>query len=325
MSDEHRNLKGKDDKLMYFRYVDTGKTEPITRVRRGKQEIILNKVMQKSYLSEEQVRQFTLEEYGKPLPRVFNADFTMMDNYFIDYWGYFLGAGAVTAYMHLLRFSYGQKDYCFPSLSLIQQKMNISKPTLNGYLELLEQYGFLMRFWVQNASKRNLEESSIFKVRKTVPMLTHELLERLPERLRTDHDKYIANLKKSNEVTLHDRDDYSEVLDALLQQGEVKERKPRRQQNRTETVALTYQALLHKISDADKKMWGDVLNIVRTKVSKPTYDMWFSSTIGSKEGSRLCIQGSEFVVQHIQTRYEELLLEITQGFDIKEIAYTVIG
>jgi hypothetical protein len=324
VSEEKKNLKGKDEQLLYFRYVDTGKKEPVERIRRGKREIVLNKVLEKVYLTEEQVRDFSLEEYGQQLPRVGNGHFTMMDNYFIDYWGHFLGAGAVTAFMHLLRFTYGDKDYCFPSLSMIQQKMNVSKPTLNSYLETLEHYGFLVRFWVQNPEKKNLEETAIFKIRKIMPMLTQELLDQLPSKLRQEHDKYIASLKKSDEIKLHDKDDYSEVLDSLIKQGERKQRKTKKKLTEREKNELVKQALLNRISEEDKQLWKSVLDILETKVSKPTYDTWFAHTIALREGSMITIHANEFVIEHLSERYESMILEVLRDFGIETITYTAV-
>lgn len=57
--------------------------------------------------------------------------------------------------------------------------MNVSRPTLRGYLDKLEEHGFLVRFWVQNPSKKNLDESAIYKIRRTIPFLSQELIEQL--------------------------------------------------------------------------------------------------------------------------------------------------
>ncbi|MCI1696372.1 helix-turn-helix domain-containing protein [Aneurinibacillus aneurinilyticus] len=178
MSEEKKNLKGRKGDLFYYRWVKTGKKKPVQRIRRGKEEVYFQEILEKVYFQEKDVKAFSLEKYGQPLPRT-HGNVTILDNYFLDYWGHFLGTGGTTAFAHLLRFCYGDKEYCYPELGLIEAKMNVSRPTLRGYLDKLEEHGFLVRFWVQNPSKKNLDESAIYKIRRTIPFLSQELIEQL--------------------------------------------------------------------------------------------------------------------------------------------------
>lgn len=84
MSEEKKNLKGRKGDLFYYRWVKTGKKKPVQRMRRGKEEVYFQEILEKVYFEEKDVKAFSLEKYGQPLPRT-HGNVTILDNYFLDY------------------------------------------------------------------------------------------------------------------------------------------------------------------------------------------------------------------------------------------------
>ncbi|WDH95115.1 helix-turn-helix domain-containing protein (plasmid) [Paenibacillus urinalis] len=218
----NKNLKGTQHKLMYYRYRPTGTETPKVRKVDGVEQIYTEKELEKIYITEDNVRKFSLDKHGQPIPYV-DGHVTILSNYIFDYWSHFLGAEGVALYAHLKRYCYGDKDYCWPDLKLISLKMNKSRNTIKKFLGTLERYGFVLVFNVQNADMNNMEESPLYKVRKQVPFLPQELYEQLPTELKLDHDKYMQGIVANFDqfLNLNPAVDYLEIYDDVVKHGTV--------------------------------------------------------------------------------------------------------
>lgn len=128
--------------------------------------------------------------------------------------------------------------------------MNKSRNTVKKVLGVLERYGFVVVFDVQNADKNNLEESPLYKVRKKVPFLPVELYEKLPTELRLDHDRYMQRIVENLDEVIHldPSVDFTEVYDNVIRKGTVVRKEKTIQKLQEETQA---------------------------KMTKPSFDTWF--------------------------------------------------
>lgn len=313
---EKRNLKHTTSELVYFRFIDTDEKEPCTRKREkgnGKIEIQAYErtVQEKRFYSEEEVRKFSLERLRDPLPKE-HGNFTAVDNYFLDFWGAILGHQATMVFIHLLRYCYGGKDNCFPDLDTMASKLKMSVPTLRKYLDRLEEYGFIMRFWVLNPDNHNLMESCLYKVRRTVPMLSQEEIDLLPNELKKEHESYLAELMESHEIMVRETYDTQQAYKEFEERGK---RVPSTKTATAEELKIYYEAKLNgyvnKRKSEDVSLWQQVLSRVSKKVTKSSMETWFTQSFcvthpkNPNEITIVC--KNSFVKEWVETRYKTVL------------------
>lgn len=272
-----KNLKGTHHRLLYYRnrYIED---EAVLRMVGDNEQTYMKKENERIYVPEEEVRRFSLDKHGQPIPYV-DGHVTIISNYVYDYWGHFLSDSGVALYGHLKRYCYGDRDYCWPDLKLIGQKMNRSRNTLKKILGTLEKYGFVFMFYVQNADKNNMEESPLFKVRKKVPFLPQELYEQLPTELKLDHDRYMQQIVKTfnQNLTLDTKLDYNEIYEDVLQKGKVV-RKQKSTLELEKELQIKRKIYEKEASEQDRNIWAAVLKNLEHKLSKPSFDTWFRGT-----------------------------------------------
>lgn len=321
--EEKRNLKNGTGKLLYYRYKDSGLAEDVVRkTDGGKEQRYKIKVKERVYFDEEVVRKFSLERLRTPLPRV-HGHFTSIDNYFFDYWGYFLGCEATALFAHLLRYTMS-KDYCYPDMGLIALKMGKTVKTIRSYMDKLEEYGFIYRFWVQNPERNNVDEAPIIKVRKTIPLLSEDLIKKLPDRLREEHNKYLENLMESYDIQLKQEESVNKAYNNLMIHGKVIHSK-----NTAEKIRKLMGSNLDiRVSSKDQVMWNGVLNIMQERISKPSFDTWFTDTAAEfkDKDTMIVYTTNEFTKTHLEATFDTLLKDILKNLYGKEfnIEYKVI-
>ncbi|MEB9897625.1 DnaA N-terminal domain-containing protein [Bacillus cereus] len=311
-----KNLKGTHHRLQYYRYRPTGVEEPKMRIV-GESEQTYTKVeLEKIYIPEEEVKRFSLDKHGQPIPYV-DGHVTIISNYIWDYWGHFFSAEGVALYGHLKRFCYGDKDYCWPDLSLISLKMNKSRNTVKKILSKLEQYGFVLVFNVQNVDKNNMEESPLFKVRKKVPFLPLELYEQLPSELKLDHDRYMQSIVEQYDqiLNLDPSIDYSEVYEDVINKGTIV-RKTKTPLELDKELQIKKKLIEKERTEQSDTIWKSAQELMKKKLSKPSYDTWLKDIICIKRDTIYTIYcPSNFVSEWLKTRYHNLIKEALETVD----------
>ncbi|RHW36083.1 hypothetical protein D1B31_18570 [Neobacillus notoginsengisoli] len=330
MEEDRQNLKGGKDKLEYYRGIETGTLEP--RLKLVKEESNLKTLTyyypEKDIIkyTEDEVRKFSLDSYGESIPYV-DGELTIFNNYLFDFWGYFLNAEGLALFGHLKRFAYGNKDWCFPNFELISLKMDKSRPTVHNYMDILERYGFAYKFGVWNRSREGVEESPIFKVRKKVPLLSKKLIygdpdivipddapahirkalkkekEGLPKRLQQEHEKYVKRMINNNETVKLEKDlDFEKIYLQWQQYGELIKASSKKKSR------LASEVLVEKEMDKDElALLEFIKEYISNKISKPSYDTWFSNILLKKENKDISIlTPNEFAKDWLEERYVEM-------------------
>jgi hypothetical protein len=323
---EKKNLKDGSGKLLYYRSRQTGNQTPKIRTVRGKQQPYLEEELERIYFNEEDIRKFSLDKHSQNVPYV-DGHLTIINNYMFDYWGNILGAEAIALYAHLKRYCYGERDYCWPNLDLISYKMKMSRNTVKKYLGILEDYGFVYHFSVQNADQNNTNESPLFKVRKKVPLLTQEQCEQLPSVLQLDHEKYLQKLLSTceQELELDLTVDYNELYSDLIEKGKV-HRKPKQMSlfEAEKQTSIKKQLLQQEQTEEDIALWNAFMEEAKKRVSKPSYENWFGRTFAIKRNGILTIYTpADMVTEWLESRYIELIKEILHTIDHQIIAIKI--
>lgn len=343
MEEKARNLKGTYDKLTYSRLVNTGKTFPRQRSKKqdgGEFDVKIYHVpeQEKRVFSEEEIKNFSLDKHGKNIPYV-DGEITIINNYLFDFWGYYLKAEGLALYAHLKRHAYGQKDWCFPSLELIAQKMDKSPNTIRNYLDILEHYGFVYKFNVTNADRDNLTEPSLYKIRKKVPLLTEKLIngdpdlainedapahikqtlkkeqKGLPKSLKEDHNEYIERMLNTEEtVDLLDSFTYEEIYTQLLKKAQVlKSHSLQKEIAKSKSIS---EKPHQDLKQEDIIVWQYVLNKMQGTISKPSYETWFKDTYCIKENDTYLIYlTNQFQKDWIESKYDATIKNAIDDID----------
>lgn len=288
MEEQVRNLKKHKGKLLYYREYKTGETIPV-RQKKGKVENHLHfkPLVEKKYFEESTVKQWALDNFGGPSPQVLEGHFTMLHNYFLDYWGIFLGAEAIAIYVYLRRRCnmHENRDYCWPSVEDIALRVRKSRNTVNKYLEILEDYGFIYRFYVENPDKNNSKESSIIKVRMMVPFLPKELVEQLDSETKEKHEAEVSRCFKNPLLfgkEPEEKNNYKEIYNILEGKAVSSVLK---QERKRQIEAAIFETEQSNIADNDKEAWSSVLALAVKKVSKPSFDTWLKNTYATFQES----------------------------------------
>lgn len=325
-----QNLKGKSDKLKYYRLNDTGGFEERFRAfyqdKRTVTKPYLYPTQDKIIFTENEIRNFSLDKYGHSLPYI-EGELTIFNNYFFDFWGYYLSAEGLALYGHFKRYAYGEKDWVYPNYKIISAKMDKSRPTISKYIDLLERYGFAFQFGVINVTKDNLEESPIFKIRKKIPLLPNRLIygdpdtpipsdapphivkaiekERkgLPPILRKEHEKFVK--KYVDNPSILDEDiDFEKVYAAWIKYGEILKKKTKNSKERlsrkvTDMPEMTEREkiLLHFIKEEAQKI-----------ISKPSFETWFGKiSLKIDQKDYIIYAPNEFALDWLKERYSDFI------------------
>ncbi|KZE67945.1 hypothetical protein AWM68_17385 [Fictibacillus phosphorivorans] len=325
-------------KFTYYRYTkEIADSKPVTRKRKvknpttGELEYVLQtyerKIKKTLEFSEEDVKKFTLENTGQLLPAT-QIGHTQMNNYFLDFWGAILGHGPVAVFTHLLRHAY-QKDWCDPSLELIEQKMDIKRDALNGYLDILENHGFIFRFWRKKKDDKDKDTSIFFKLRRTIPLLTESLLLSLKEnkpKLYTKHNEYLEQLNESHEVELNAKDEYEAIYKDFEQRGiPMKTQALKKAEKDAETFDDLFNLRIEQVetSEDENNLWITINNHLQERISKPSYEMYF-------KGSKLKFEGMYAVIyirhEFMQQSFEDIVRTLIGPFinnEFDEMVYEI--
>ncbi|MGR0121608.1 DnaA N-terminal domain-containing protein [Bacillus halotolerans] len=325
------NLKGNTDELVYYRQLNTGNKIARKRIKKGKEEVYYVAETEEKIWTEEQIKNFSLDKFGTHIPYI-EGHYTILNNYFFDFWGYFLGAEGIALYAHLTRYAYGSKDFCFPSLQTIAKKMDKTPVTVRGYLKLLERYGFIWKVNVRNKTKDNTEESPIFKIRRKVPLLSEELLngnpnieipndeeahvkkalkkekEGLPKVLKKEHDEFVKKMMDESEtINIPEALQYDTMYEDILSKGEIRKEIKKQIPNPPtsfESISMTTE---------EEKVDSTLKSELQNRVSKPSFDTWFKNTkIKIENDNCLLLVPNEYAFDWIKQRYLETIKTVLE-------------
>lgn len=340
--EDKKNLRGTDDQLVYYRLKETGtvqeRTKFIDLYNESNKKVYFYPEKDKLIFKEEDIRTFSLDQYGENIPYI-DGEMIIFNNYLYDFWGHYLSAESLSLYGHLKRYAYGSKDFCYPNFELICAKMDKSRKTVHSYLDILEHFGFAIKYGVLNGSRNMLEESPLFKVRKKVPLLSKKLIygdpdlvipddapahikkvlkkqqKGLPPLLIKEHEKFEEKFLQDQSTSLSEEQvNYEDIYKAWSKAGDIlKKLKPANPKLLPKTTAQ----LIMDMNEEEKNLLAAILKVAEQKISKPSFETWFKELIIKKmDASSYTIYApNEFAKDWLEQRYTNFLLECLNNKD----------
>lgn len=299
------------DRYIHYRLVPTGDYNIVPAKRNGKVISTRRPILEKREISFEEIKELNLDNYGQDV-RTCAEDFSFIHNYFFDYWGSIIGTDAVVTYLHLKRYCYGNRDFCFPDMEIIQAKMKKgSRNTVIKAMDTLEEFGFITKILRKDKLNKNADSSPFFKIRRYIPLLSEELLQLLPEKLRKEHDKFVA---KTNGIVLEEHTHAQEIINQLLEKARsFNSNKAPNKEDDLKRQGKLYEYAISKMTGTQHENWLRILKALSTKISKPSLDTWFSQTILLLDvsSSHLTVISPNYYYRDwIEERYKDILSSI---------------
>lgn len=307
------------DRYIHYRLIPTGKFEIINTVRNGKELPLRREIFEKRILQFDEIKELNLDNNGLDV-RTSGDDFTLIHNYLLDFWGAIIGSEALALYSHLKRYCFGPKDFCFPNMDVIAAKMKKTRNTVVKYLDILEEYGFILKINRLDKERNNGDSSPFFKIRRYIPLLSLELIEVLPDFLKVEHDKFLA---KCNGIELNEKISSYELVEDLIKNGETIKTKKNSKKLEQLKMEQNYREYLLKIMKPDDvQLWAEFLRAIEKKVSKPSFETWFQHSLlfmDRNHNSKIhLVFQNNFAKEHTEQRLQSLLREtLNSNFNVE--------
>lgn len=202
--------------------------------------------------------------------------------YVLYYWSPIIGDRACHLYLQLLTYCRDEKDFLWDKLKELEFRCNMSRPTLNKNLDILEKHNFIIRVRRLNKLNNNKETSPVIKVRQTIPLLSKDLYRKLPKESQEKHDKFMEKYGKRTEM---EEFTYSvnETKGEMLVGSEVrvtKRMKSKVDKLLSEDKAMNY--ILTKLSFSEEAKQQELHNLMQDSqygISKPSFDKVYSESL----------------------------------------------
>lgn len=303
--DLYQNYESK--KYAHYRNVRVG-----TKIEEVKGKMVTKPLLEGRKIDFEEIKAINLDKIGSPVPFLDTEDFTIVSNYLIDFWGAIIGSEAVQLYLHLKRYAYGKRDYCFPDIELIALKMGKSRNTIKKYLDILEEHGFIVMFLRRDITDNNRDVSPLFKIRRYVPLITKEMYDSLHPKLKKLHDEFMANFEG---VNFNEKFSGDDLVVGLLNKGKAMKKIKENNDKAVEERKLE-EYVLGKL-DMDKVVINEKYHeFMRSRISKPTYEVYVKNSIFvlNNDFEAYILVHTQPVKDWLENRYENMILEFANEF-----------
>lgn len=312
------------ERYVHYRDEPTGNfKEQIVKHKSGKVTTRMTPILVKKKIPFDEIKKINLDSYGKPLPQMDQGDVTLVANYLLDFWGAAIGNDPVSLYIHLKRYAYGKKDYCYPDIELLMLKMKKSRNHIKDCIKILEENHFIVAFnRLDTEEERNV--SPFFKIKRYIPFISKDMYENLDPRLQKLHDDYLEQyegMKLNNELEYKDP-----VTKNLTLHAEIIANKELRQQLQIAIDLGNKKDYILNSIKSDEVLFQQhkqalyIHDYISLKVSKPVYDTYFKDSIFIMTKNSLILAcSSDFVKERIECQYTEQLSDAINSIHEEEV------
>ncbi|MGE6347823.1 helix-turn-helix domain-containing protein [Bacillus mycoides] len=141
----------------------------------------------------ESIENLNLNKIGNEISYL-NSNVWNVERYMAYFWKQIMDADSIFVWKHLWEYCNEEEniDMCYPKMSELMQRCGLSRPTLIDKIKKLEENNFLIQIHRLNKKSDNKKEDSpLFKLRRTIPLLSKEQVEKLTPFMKKKHDDYM--------------------------------------------------------------------------------------------------------------------------------------
>jgi hypothetical protein len=209
-----------------------------------------------------------------------------LERYMLWYWSPIIGGNAIILFLHLWEYCNTDDgvDICYPKLSELAMKMGIKdKRTIVNLLNKLQENNFLVWAYRLNKLNNNKEDSPIFKLRQTVPLLSVEQYNELPQKLQKKHDQYMEKFGKGSSLERFTYDS-TETIDELMTKSDRLITSKSRKEieavlNKQDEEEYIFSSLPDNLKGTLIKQNEFHEQLLNTGMSKPSTETFFNNTM----------------------------------------------
>ncbi|WP_144472987.1 helix-turn-helix domain-containing protein [Bacillus pumilus] len=167
-------------------------------------------------ISFEYIENLNLNKVGNEI--LYTNNVWNLDRYLAYYWKQVMDAEAIFVWMHLWEYCDRDSnvDMCYPKMKELAERVGITKATLIKKIRLLEENNFLIQVHRLNKRNNNKEDSPIFKLRRTIPLLTREQYYKLTPLMQKKHDEYMNKFATDVQMDIFNHTTGSDIVDEMI-------------------------------------------------------------------------------------------------------------
>src|SRR5699024_931172 len=193
-------------------------------------------------------------------------------------------------------------------------KMKMSRPTLLNKIKILEENNFLIQIQRINKKYNKRQTSPLFKLRQTVPLLTVDQYNGLPEKIKSKHDEYMNKFAKGQIIQM--KDHKINNSNSLLENSEILLTKESKKQindvlEKEENMNILQKSLSSEQSELFTTTDSVQKTLTALSVSKPTIDLMYKDI-------NLFLSNSNKTVYIIHGSLDILNLHLSKEYDCLE-------
>ncbi|MFA2720500.1 helix-turn-helix domain-containing protein [Bacillus paranthracis] len=163
------------------------------------------------------IESLNLNKVGNELPAVIHNVWNV-DRYMAYYWKQIMDADCIFVWQHL--WDYCDKDngvdMCYPKMKELAERTGLSKATLISKIKKLEENNFLIQVHRLNKRNGNKEDSPVFKLRRTIPLLSKEQYMKLKPLMQKKHDEFMEKFASDAQMERFNLQSGEDTLDNII-------------------------------------------------------------------------------------------------------------
>ncbi|HFK1434957.1 TPA: helix-turn-helix domain-containing protein [Bacillus cereus] len=159
-----------------------------------------------------------LNKVGNEIPSRIHSMWNV-DRYMAYYWKQIMDADCIFVWQHL--WEYCDKDsaidICYPKMTELAQRCGLSKGTLISKIKKLEENNFLIQVHRLNKRNGNREDSPVFKLRTTIPLLSQEQYKQLKPFMQKKHDEFMKKFASDSQMDRFNHHNGEDTINSLIE------------------------------------------------------------------------------------------------------------
>lgn len=231
------------------------------------------------------IEKLNLNKIGNEIPSLVRNVWNV-DRYMAYYWKAIMDADCILVWHQLWEYCDMDNgvDICYPKMKELAQRCSISKGTLISKIKKLEENNFLIQIHRLNRRNGNREDSPIFKLRRTIPLLSRQQYEKLNPFLKNKHDEYMEKFASDTSMEIFEQNGNETKQDVIDSVGDRIISKKRRKavnemlksEERESFILASLPTYMKDTIIEDLELRD---SLVEKGMGKPSADTYFKDTI----------------------------------------------